>query len=214
MIWPLIFTVKYNHYASRIMNDISFKIKHCWDGTPVSHDAVQIRLSVGAESPDSLQLTVKAPFFNDPAPPGFKVGGAQEQLWDYEVVEAFILGEKDRYLEVELSPHGCYLVLMLNGCHSLWKDKLPLTFSSEIHSNNTWTGQAFIPLTYIPPGPHKFNAFAIHGVGSTYEALYPAPPGMYDTPDFHRLHLFQDLPQDFLPHEHIASEWSSLFTSL
>ncbi|CAG5131402.1 unnamed protein product [Candidula unifasciata] len=113
--------------------------------------------------------------------------------WDYEVVEAFFLNQRNQYLEVELSPHGQHLLLMLNGQRNMVKDKLPLrTFSADI-SGNTWTGQAVLPRSYFPPGVTKFNAYAIHGQGSNrvYESLYPAKN--LDQPDFHRLEFFQDI---------------------
>ncbi|XP_071951779.1 UPF0462 protein C4orf33 homolog isoform X2 [Antedon mediterranea] len=196
--------------GDRIMNELTFEITQSWDGASISHVPVQLRL---ATLTDTLQLSVKAPFFNDPAPPNMVPGEPQNQLWDYEVIEAFFLGEKKQYLEVEVSPHGCHLVLMLNGCRNMCKDKLPLKCASKLHSNNTWTCEAYIPFSYIPPGPsYKFNAFAIHGVDSarTYEALYPAEAGVYEGPDFHRLHLFQDLPKDFLQNKAVAADWLPL----
>ena len=48
----------------------------------------------------------------------------------------------------------------------------------------TWTGEAHIPLSYIPCGVDKLNCYAIHGSddGRKYEALYPTPEGKYDYP--------------------------------
>ena len=60
-------------------------------------------------------ITVKAAYFNDPAPPGGLPGQAYFGLWDYEVVEAFFLNEADQYLEVEFGPHGQHIVLLLDG---------------------------------------------------------------------------------------------------
>ena len=60
-------------------------------------------------------ITVKAPYFNDPAPPGGLPGQAYFGLWDYEVVEAFFLNSEDRYLEVEFGPHGQHIALLLDG---------------------------------------------------------------------------------------------------
>ena len=38
-----------------------------------------------AASPYGVELSVEAPFFGDPAPPGGKEGQAYDKLWEYEV---------------------------------------------------------------------------------------------------------------------------------
>ena len=60
-------------------------------------------------------MSVQAPYWADPAPPGGQPGQAYFGLWEYEVVEAFFLNAKDQYLEVEFGPHGQHIVLLLNG---------------------------------------------------------------------------------------------------
>ncbi|XP_053797467.1 UPF0462 protein C4orf33 homolog isoform X1 [Vidua chalybeata] len=155
---------------------MEFRIKHTWDGLPVSHEPVTIGLR-----PDNagLLMEVRAPFFNDPpAPPG-EPGKPFDGLWDYEVVEAFFLSDRtEQYLEVELCPHGQYLLLLLAGRRKAWKqEELPLEF--EVTRMKTkWEGKALLPWSYFPPCTDKFNAFAIHGSGEErkYEALYPVPP--------------------------------------
>ncbi|XP_015479306.1 UPF0462 protein C4orf33 homolog isoform X1 [Parus major] len=154
---------------------MEFRIKHTWDGLPVSHEPVSIGLR-----PDNagLLMEVRAPFFNDPpAPPG-EPGKPFGGLWDYEVVEAFFLNDRtEQYLEVELCPHGQYLLLLLSGRRKAWKEELPLEF--EVTRMKTkWEGKALLPWSYFPPFTDKFNAFAIHGSGEErkHEALYPVPP--------------------------------------
>ena len=62
-----------------------------------------------------VHISVRAPYFSDPAPPGGLPGQAYFGLWEYEVVEAFFLNDKDQYLEVEFGPHGQHIVLLLDG---------------------------------------------------------------------------------------------------
>ena len=53
---------------------------------------------------------------------------------------------------------------------------IPLEYTVSIdHQSNTWSGEASIPVAYLPPSVNKFNAFAIHGTDPDrcYEALYP-----------------------------------------
>ena len=90
----------------------SFSIEKTWDDKPIDHDPVRVTLS---QAEDNLVIQITAPFFDDPAPENGKVGEAFFKLWDYEVVEAFFLNDKDQYLELEFGPHGQHLSLLLNG---------------------------------------------------------------------------------------------------
>ena len=89
----------------------SFSIERTWDDKPIDHEAATVTLIGGVD----LVIEITAPFFGDPAPINGKVGEAYFKLWDYEVVEAFFLNDKDQYLELEFGPHGQHLMLMLNG---------------------------------------------------------------------------------------------------
>ncbi|XP_076327798.1 UPF0462 protein C4orf33 homolog isoform X2 [Tachypleus tridentatus] len=173
---------------------MTFEINQTWDGHPVDHTPISIELSHDKDK-GLVVVRVNAPFFNDPVSPEGPPGEPFFKLWDYEVVEAFFLTKDDKYLEVELSPHGQHLLLLLNGRRNAIEHSLPLNYTTTISSDH-WTGIAKIPVDYFPPNVDRFNAYAIHGLGKdrTYEALYPAPPGLYSSPDFHRLEYFRPLP--------------------
>jgi len=170
----------------------SYVISKQWDGKATGHDSIVVTLIPHRKG---LIMKVNAPFFNDPGNPGGEVGEPFPGLWDYEVVEAFFLSDDgNKYLEVELSPHGQHIVLLLNGSASeLVKMSLPLDFDRIIYDDGSWYGKAVIPAHYFPAGVNKFNAFAIHGSGEKrmYEALYPAEYGKHDAPNFHRLEYFK-----------------------
>merc|ERR1712215_159665 len=66
-----------------------------------------------------------------------------------------------------------------------------------------WTGQAIVPVEYLPPSISKFNAYGIHGAkeaeediawedGKVYEALFPADDDELE-PDFHNLKYFDEI---------------------
>ncbi|XP_040106468.1 UPF0462 protein C4orf33 homolog isoform X1 [Oryx dammah] len=153
---------------------MDFKIEHTWDGFPVKHEPVFVRLNPGDRG---VMMEVSAPFFNDPPSPLGEPGKPFNQLWDYEVVEAFFLNDiTEQYLEVELCPHGQHLVLLLSGRRNVWKQGLDLSFKVS-RGEAKWEGSAFIPWSYFPPNVTKFNSFAIHGSKDerSYEALYPVP---------------------------------------
>ena len=149
-------------------------------------------------------------FWNDPARPE-KPAGPLFRLWDYEVVELFLLNDAGLYLEVELGPWGHHLVLLLDNGKDL-RHSLPLDYSVQRGEGGTWTGRAVIPTAYLPPNISKLNAYAIHGSGDErkYEALYPAEKGVHKAPNFHRLEDFK--PIDFRKIAYRPTELSSLWS--
>ncbi|CAF1107277.1 unnamed protein product [Adineta ricciae] len=176
---------------------VNFTITTLWNSTLITtHSPVQILLSSATNRSD-LIIEIDAPFFHDPAP-AMTPPGPFPELWNYEVVEVFLLSSStNHYIELEFSPHGHYIVLLLVGQRKLLKQLLPLPeYHATILSENRWVGRAYIPCAHLPGRIDRFNAFAIHGQGEnrSYEALYPAPAGSAK-PDFHRLELFQ--PYDF-----------------
>lgn len=195
----LIFFVLYLLFLSlkplKAYAPMNFTIKSLWNSTLIEGDRfVQLSLS---STPDNkhLIIEIQAPFFHDPSPPG--PAGPFPTLWNYEVVELFFLASStNHYIELEFSPYGHYLVLLLLDRRKPLKDMLPLDeYRVELlQSNQWWHGRALVPRAHFPARINLFNAYAIHGQGEKriYEALYPAPPES-DQPDFHRLELFQPL---------------------
>merc|ERR1711892_660193 len=187
---------------------LSFSIDKTWDNKPIDHEPATVVLS-GSEG--DLIIDITAPFFDDPSPEGGMIGEAYYKLWDYEVVEAFLLNDKNQYLELEFGTHGQHLALLLNGNRNAIKHSLPLDFSATINTDhNTWTGEARIPASYFPPNVSKFNAYAIHGVGEKriYEALYEVSGPQ---PDFHRLEKFKPLRLEDLLEENKNEELSDIW---
>jgi len=189
---------------------IEATIQTTWNGEPVGPRCTPIHISL-KKGEDGLIMEVKAPYFRDPPPPG-SAGKPFWELWDYEVVEAFFLNDKDQYLEVELGPHGHHLTLLLNGRRKISRHSLSLDVSTEI-VGNTWTAKALIPREYFPPQVTKWNAFAIHGTGTnrTYEALYPVDDKI-PQPDFHSLEYFREIDlRPLLPEHHKVSQtWQDI----
>jgi hypothetical protein len=179
---------------------MKFSIENLWNSTPISnHRPVEITLS-STNDKSHLLVEIDAPFFNDPAPSSSSPGPYPE-LWNYEVVELFFLASStNHYVELEFSPHGHYLVLLLTDRRKELKQMLPLPYYKvERPSSDRWIGRAHIPRSLFPAHVDQFNAYAIHGQADkrTYESLYPAPTNS-ENPDFHRLELFQTLNFDSL----------------
>jgi hypothetical protein len=174
---------------------MNFIIRTFWNSTPIiGRRLVHLALSSTADK-NSLLIKIDAPFFGDPAPPS-ALPGSFPGLWNYEVVELFFLASStNHYIELEFSPHGHYLVLLLTNQHKILKQMLPLLdYHVEHVSSDRWIGRVHVPRAHFPGRIDRFNAYAIHGQDKnrTYEALYPAPP-QSNKPDLHRLELFQPL---------------------
>ncbi len=159
-------------------------IGQTWDGRRIPAEAA-VWLDVSVHQ-DDLIIRVDAPFHDDPPPA--TAPGSTEALWTYEVVELFLLGAASHYIEIELGPHGHYLVLQLEGVRQIAHRYLSITYTTE-RQGKRWRGDARLPLTYLPAGVNRANAYAIHGSGDRrqYLAAYPA---IGDKPDFHRLDTF------------------------
>ena len=157
---------------------LAFDVGFTWDGSSVADDE---RVSVRIDGePDALVISVDAPFHGDPAPPG---AGSLDGLWQYEVVELFLVGEGEEYVEIELGPHGHFLVLRLVGVRNAVARGLPIAFEATI-AKGRWTGTARVPRRLVPGGVTRANAFAIHGVEARRYLCATPLPGQ--KPDFHQ----------------------------
>ncbi len=63
------------------IQEMKFSITMQWDTEPTGHAPVDVTLS---EAEGGVTMSVKAPFFNDPAAPSTPPGSATWKLWDYE----------------------------------------------------------------------------------------------------------------------------------
>lgn len=137
----------------------------------------------------SLCVAVDAPLHHDPPP--LSAPGRCPGLWNHEVVELFIVGPDERYLELEFGPHGHYLILQLAGRRHVVTDAIELDYRVEI-AGTRWWGTAELSTTLVPCPALRWNAFAIHGQGAERRYLTAHPlPG--ERPDFHRLESFPSL---------------------
>lgn len=158
---------------------IPLHIAHTWDGTPLTAaERTTVRLHEGLYA---LDIDVDAPFAGDPAPPG---KGSTPRLWEHEVVELFVFGDDGRYTEIELGPHGHWLVLRFAGVRRLVDDGHVIDFRTRVRGER-WTGDAEVPASLLPKVPLRCNAFRISGAGAArrYEASVPVPG---PRPDFHQ----------------------------
>ena len=130
-----------------------------------------------------LEIRISAPYYGAPKAPSTPIGPT-DTLWEHEVVELFIYGADHRYTEIEMAPSGHHLVLQLEGVRNAVATKLPLAYEATILGDR-WTATAKIRKDFLPAGPHRWNATAIHGEkeNRTYLSWVPLPGA---EPDFHQ----------------------------
>lgn len=158
-----------------------------WDGQPLPTEGI-VRVEITTAGASWI-VDIESPYHGDPAP--VSAPGTFEGLWEYEVVEVFVAGDDGRYLEIELGPHGHHLVLQLRGVRHVTRRGLPIDFAATIEGSR-WRGRAIVPSDYLPSGPLRGNAFAMHGAvpDRRYSAAFATEGSQ---PDFHRLESYRAL---------------------
>ena len=170
---------------------IDYGVWYTWDGKGIPEEE-EAHLSLIFIENGDLQIQIEAPFHDDPAPEGKK--GSFWGLWEYEVVEIFLVGEDGHYTELEFSPHGHYLTLRLDAPRSVVTKEEPIQYQAEI-TGKRWKGHSIVPQKLLPSSIHRVNCFAIHGQNENRRYLCHRPlPG--DKPDFHQPRYFPLFPKD------------------
>jgi hypothetical protein len=223
-------------------------IESQWDGTRLNpQDCVSVSISIDFDAPECVGepcfvVSVDAPFYADPKPHAsasichhlphestHQTDGKGclnfDGLWNFEVVELFIKGKADKYLELEMGPHGHYLVLACEGYRQCFRRGIePVAYSASI-ADSRWIGRLVCPLHFLPPAtdvpnaPFSFNAYAIHnqqpgqpkqGDGRVYCSSFPpeSASGPYQVADFHKLELFHPLLLNVDQSHASSSLWS------
>lgn len=161
------------------------EIERLWNGEPAEpSESTSVEVELDG---DRLRVAVDAPYHDDP-PPAVPAGRC-ERLWEYEVVELFLVAASGRYLELEVGPHGHFLCLELSAPREVTRERRDVELHVE-RSDGRWRGRAELTLSFPPA---RWNAFAIHGVGVSRRYLAAHPLGG-SAPDFHRVSEFPAWP--------------------
>lgn len=174
-----------------------FMITKYWDGTscenPLLHGAVQID---ALES--GVRITATLPHQPTPRIPQAPALERVANLWEYDVVECFLVGE-EKYLEVELGAGGHFLVLDFTAPRvrsEEYADFLPDMEFDPAAGDGRWRASVVIPWRMVPKGLKAMNAFVI--VGENYLCYSPLPG---PKPDFHQPDRFAPMPDFPIPRE-------------
>jgi hypothetical protein len=167
---------------------MTFPARLLYDFTPHFHEPdapdgwrVTARVELG---PDAFTVTVIGPLTEMPPPP--HPPGRVEALWRHDVIEVFLLGDDDRYLELELGSHGHFWLLSLNGCRNIVGELAPLHHAWR-HDGGRFEASVRLPAAALPPGLSAINVTCILGQERFHGSLVPLPG---ERPDFHQLARF------------------------
>lgn len=156
-------------------------IVRCWDGgdcrEPRLHGCVGLQ-TCG----EDLVVEASLPHQRVPRIPDAPRGTRVANLWEYDVVECFLVGAGGRYLEVELGAGGHFLVLGFEAPRRLADAHVGLSPERSFQRDAAgWRSRVRIPWSVLPPDLRALNAFVIAGGA---HLAYHALPGAQ--PDFHQ----------------------------
>jgi Ser/Thr protein kinase RdoA (MazF antagonist) len=174
----------------RAPNELGLRIDRYWDGAVCPDRRLHGGVTLSS-TPEGLRIAAtlphQAPPNIPPQPPRTRVAN----LWEYDVVECFIVGSR-KYLEVELGAGGHFLVL--DFCTHAprvpdheYESFRPLLewLPSVPQDRERWRSSIVIPWAMVPTRAHALNAFVI--VRDHFLAYHPTRGS---APDFHQPQTF------------------------
>ena len=164
-------------------------IARSWNGALTLPEAERVRFELELNA-RHLTVRIEAPYYAN-APPKLSPGRTP-RLWEHEVVEVFLLGPEERYIEMEFGPHGHYLILELKGSRQLVRDTIRCDYEARIEADR-WQARARLERALLPRPILEFNAYAIHSdeAGRRQHAALFANCSSAAEPDFHDLRWFK-----------------------
>jgi len=152
-----------------------------WNGGASLEPRLHGELRLWART-DGLVVEARLPHQEPARIPTAPSGSRVADLWEYDVVECFLVGADGRYVEVELGAGGHFLVLEFSAPRRLADDHAALAPALEFASLATgWRSTLVLPWWLVPQELCALGAFAI--AGGAFLAHHPLPG---EVPDFHQ----------------------------
>jgi len=162
---------------------LSIRVDRLWNGDKCPDERVNCVFELSTVS-DGLRIKVESPILHEQhIPIEAAIGTRVEGLWNFDVVELFLVGPGHQYLEIELGAGGHFLVLGFDRIRHRSKDHANFQPVLQFHKTQqkTWVSELTIPWKIIPENLRAVNAFMI---ASGQFLAYSQLPG--DKPDFHQ----------------------------
>lgn len=149
-------------HIPRAPEELHLHIDKNWDGSPCPDDRLWARVSM-SQTKDGLLIRVEAPMIHEQKIPEAPMGTRVEGLWEYDVVEVFLVGPGHRYLEIECGAGGHFLVLGFDSIRhrsDSYESFAPI-LRFEKTGKRVWKSSLIIPWKMVPENLRALNAFAI-----------------------------------------------------
>jgi len=162
--------------------ELQLRVDRLWDGSVCPDDRLWGLLGI-SQTKEGIQVWVEAPMLHEQRVPDAPMGSRVEGLWEYDVVELFLVGPGHCYLEIELGAGGHFLVIGFDSIRH--RSHAYETFEPIVRFEKTgekvWRSQIVIPWKIIPENLRALNAFAI--MAGQFLAYAPVPG---TEPDYHQ----------------------------
>jgi hypothetical protein len=156
-------------------------VERHWNGAPCADTHLHGRVELAARA-DGLEVAASLPHQPAPRIPDAPRGARVANLWEYDVVECFLVREGGRYLEVELGAGGHFLVLSFSAPRVRSDEhealRPALDFASDVSG---WRARLVLDWALVPRDLVALNAYVI--AGGAHLAFAPLPGA---APDFHQ----------------------------
>jgi hypothetical protein len=165
----------------RAPDRLELPIERYWDGAPCPHAYLHGRVELAARD-EGLELIARLPHQPTPRIPDAPGGARVANLWEYDVVECYLVGAASRYLEVELGAGGHFLVLSFSAprvrsdSHEALRPSLDFTSDAR-----GWRSRMLLDWPLVPAGIERLNAYVIAGGAQLAYGALPGP-----APEFHQ----------------------------
>lgn len=169
----------------RAPDALELRVEHHWDGEPIREPRLRALARLQA-TPSGVAFEASLPRQPEPRVPAAPVGARVADLWEYDVVECFLVGRGGDYLELELGAGGHFLALRFDAprrCCDALEDLRPAIGHRE-HAQG-WTARLVAPWEIVPRQVVALNVFAAAGGALLAHAPLPGP-----RPDFHQPQRF------------------------
>ena len=167
--------------------ELHVRVEKRWNGEDCSREDLHASAWL-SQTDDGVVIRVQALVLEDQKMPEAEVGARFDGLWDFDVVEVFLVGDNHHYLEVELGAGGQWLVLEFDEIRKRSNDHADLQPKfSHIRGDEVWSAEIVIPRDLVPEGFRGMCVFVI--AGGKFLSLVPMPG---DEPDFHQPDVFSD----------------------
>ncbi|MBI4435480.1 hypothetical protein HY630_02315 [Candidatus Uhrbacteria bacterium] len=162
--------------------ELSLRVDRLWEGSSCPDDRLFAEVFL-SQTKAGIHVRVEAPMLHDQKVPDAPMGSRVEGLWEFDVVELFLVGPGHTYLEVELGAGGHFLALGFDSIRH--RSDAYESFTPVLRFEKTgekfWKSSLTIPWKMIPENLRALNAFAI--MAGQFLAYSPVPG---EQPDYHQ----------------------------